>query len=57
MGWSEYVSTVFILICSSLQNISLEAAARSLKNIEIHLGAATHLLKNKKYQLHIFFQK
>ena len=36
----------------------LEAAARSLKNIEIHLGAVTHLLKHKKYvqrQLHIFF--
>ena len=36
-----------------------EAAARSLKNIKIHLIAATHLLKHKKYvqkQLHKFFQ-
>ena len=36
-------------------NIFLEAAARSLKNIEMFPGAATHLPQHKKYQLHIFF--
>ena len=29
-----------------------EVAARSLKNIEIHLEAATHLLKHIQKQLH-----
>ena len=32
---------------SSRSLISFQKQSRSLKNIEIHLGAATHLLKHK----------
>ena len=46
-NWDSFNMTVFITIIS-------EAAARSLKNIEMFPEAATH---TKKYQLHIFFLK
>ena len=51
--WTQFLrSSCTFFLSEAVVNIFSEAAARSLKNIEMFLEAAT---QKKKYQLHIFF--